>query len=255
MRQYDISQIVHPKANYRVVNMFQQLWDCDGYDYRSTPRPECGLLLVTQGSITYHFAQQQLQAVAGDLLFLPKGCNYQVTTGYARDYLVNFQTDAAPLPAHPIRLLTGASGEYVDHFQRLVALKLQDKQRSFAANAQFLLLLERLQGDLTGSKSSLMDKALPLLEETELPIAQVAANCGISESGFRALFHKAKGSSPREYRLSCKLRKARYLLESTDLSVGQIAETLHFYDEAHFCKLFRQKTGCSPREYAKNQKL
>ena len=101
----------------------------------------------------------------------------------------------------------------------------------------------------------LTDKALPLLEETELPIAQVAANCGISESGFRALFHKAKGSSPREYRLSCKLRKARYLLESTDLSVGQIAETLHFYDEAHFCKLFRQKTGCSPREYAKNQKL
>ena len=96
MRQYDISQIVHPKANYRVVNMFQQLWDCDGYDYRSTPRPECGLLLVTQGSITYHFAELQLQAVAGDLLFLPKGCNYQVTTGYARDYLVNFQTDAAP---------------------------------------------------------------------------------------------------------------------------------------------------------------
>jgi len=255
MEQYDISLILTPSRQYRVVKVFHQLWDCDGYDYRSTPRPECGILLVTQGSITYQFADRQLQATAGDLLFLPKGCHYRVTTGYARDYLVNFQTDAAPLPTHPIRLLTGASGEYVDHFQRLVELKLQGKQRSFGANAQFLLLLERLQGDLEGGKSSLLDKALPLLEETELPISRVAAECGISESGFRAVFHKAKGISPREYRLSCRLRKARYLLESTDLTVGQIAETLHFYDEAYFCKLFRQKTGCSPREYAKNQKL
>ena len=147
------------------------------------------------------------------------------------------------------------SQEFAELFHKLVELKLQGKQRSFQVNGYFCFLLERLLANLEGSKSSLLDKALPLLEETEQSIAQIAAACGISESGFRARFRQAKGISPREYRLDAKLRKARYLLESTDLSVGQIAEALHFYDQAYFCKIFRQKTGCSPREYARNQKL
>lgn len=255
MAEYDISVILTPSRQYRIVKVFHQLWEADGYDYRSTPRPECGFLLVTQGTITYHFEGKQLKADPGDLLFLPKGCHYQVTTDFARDYLVNFQTDAAPLPEYPVRLLTGASQDLVELFHKLVELKLQGKQRSFQANGIFCFLLERILSDWESGETSFLDTALPLLEETELPICQVAAKCGISESGFRALFRKAKGVSPLQYRLGCKLRKARYLLESTDLSVQQITESLHFYDEAYFCKLFRQKIGCSPREYAKNQKL
>ena len=253
--QYDISQILDPKATCRVVNLFQQRWQESGYDYRDRPRPECGLLLVTQGSITYCWEESRLEAVAGDLLFLPKGCHYEVLTTSARDFLVNFQTTAQPLPAHPVRLLAGTSQALADSFRRLVELKLQNKQKSFQSNGQFYLLLDQLTTELSRQESSLLDTALPLLAETEQSIAQVAAACGISESGFRATFRKAKGCSPLQYRLSCKLNKAKYLLESTDLSVQQIAESLHFYDEAYFCKLFRQKMGISPRAYAKSQKL
>lgn len=251
MEEYDFS----PTHRYQVVNIFHQHWVRSGYDYRSTPRPESGILLVIQGTITYHFAGQQLVAEAGDLLFLPKGCNYAVTTDFGRDYLVNFQTDADPLPKQPILLLRGASSEYVDLFQKLMELKLQGRRHSFQAKGIFCFLLDKLATDLERGQTSFLDTALPLLADTELPIRQVAEQCGISESGFRALFRKTMGMSPIQYRLSYKLRKARYLLESTDLSVQQIAETLHFYDEAYFCKLFRQKVGCSPREYAKNQKL
>ena len=255
MDQYDISQFLTPKANYRIANMFHQLWDASGYDYRDVPRPECGLLLVTQGSITYHWENTILQANVGDLLFLPKGCHYEVSTTFARDYLVNFQTDATSLPPHPIRLMQGAPEQYVDAFQRLIELKLQGKRQSFSANAQLLSLLAQILTDWESGKSSFLDTALPLLAQTELTIAQVAEACGISESGFRAQFRKAKGISPLQYRLGRKIAKARYLLESTDLSIAQIAEALQFYDEAYFCKLFRQKTGYSPKEYAKNQKL
>lgn len=252
---YDISQFLDPKAHYRVVNIFQQLWVESGYDYRDVPRPECGLLLVTQGTITYCWENTQLEATAGDILLLPKGCHYQALTTAARDYLVNFQTSAAPLPTHPIRLLRGASQTYVDLFHRLVELKLQGKQKSFLSTGRLYQLLEQLTADCCREESTLLDTALPLLAQTEQPIAQIAQACGISESGFRAIFRKAKGCSPLQYRLSCKLNKAKYLLESTDLSVQQIAESLHFYDEAYFCKLFRQKMGISPRAYAKSQKL
>lgn len=255
MLQYDISQILDPKAGYRVVNLFQQRWVTSGYDYRSAPRPECGLLLVIQGSITYCWDDVRLEAAAGDLLFLPKGCHYEVQITSSLDYLVNFQTTADAMPPHPVRLLTGASQGLADSFCKLVELKRQGKQRSFQANGQFYLLLEQLLSEQCRQENALLNTALPLLAETDMRIAQVAAACGISESGFRAAFRKAQGSSPMQYRLACKLTKAKYLLESTELSVQQIAESLHFYDEAYFCKLFRQKVGFSPKAYAKNQKL
>ena len=255
MAEYDISDFLNPRASYRAVNMFYQLWEQSGFDYRTVPRPECGLLLVTQGSITYRWDGGSLVAATGDLLFLPKGCHYETITTSARDYLINFHTDAAPLPTTPVRLLSGVAGAYVDSFQRLVALKLQSKQRSFQADGQLLLLLERIVDHWKNGKTSFLDTALPLLAEGDLTICQVAERCGISESGFRAQFRKAMGQSPLQYRLDCKLAKAKYLLESTELPVQQIAEQLRFYDEAYFCKLFRQKTGLSPKAYAKNQKL
>ena len=255
MEEYDILNFLQPQFTYRVTGLHNQLWENAGFDYRHKPRPVCGLLLVTQGSILYRWEGGQLRANTGDLLFLPKGCHYETIPTVARDYLVNFRTDAELLPETPVRLLTGASGDYVDSFQRLVDLKLQGKQHTFLADGRLLLLLERIVSDWKAGKSSFLEKALPLLAEADLSIRQVAESCGISESGFRALFRKAMGMSPLQYRLETRINKARYLLESTDLSIQQIAEQLRFYDEAYFCKLFRQKTGLSPRSYAKNQKL
>ena len=259
MGEYDISDFFDPRFQYRVTNMLRQCWQRSRYDYRHDPRPDSGLLLVTQGSISFFTEDGQLQANAGDLIFLPKGCHYEAVMACAQDYLINFDTDAEILPPGPVRLLKAAPAQYVDGFRSLVELKLQGRENTFSVNGQFYLLLERIVSDWKSAvlfrKSSILETALPLLADDELTVAQVAERCGISESGFRALFRKIMGLPPLQYRLNCKIAKARFLLESTDLSLQQIAEALHFYDEAYFCKLFRQKVGCSPREYAKNQQL
>ena len=44
-------------------------------------------------------------------------------------------------------------------------------------------------------------------------------------------------------------------LESTDLDVGAIAETLGFYDSAYFCRVFKKCTGVSPLQYARRKQL
>lgn len=259
MHEYDISDFLDPRFQYRVKNVLRQRWQRSGYDYRRIPRPECGLLLVTQGSIEFCGEEGHLQADAGDLIFLPKGCHYEAVTVAARDYLINFYTDAEKMPSGPVRLLSGVPVRYVDTFAELVELKLRGQQDSFAVSGRFQLLLEQIVGDWKNTalfqKNNILETALPLLAEDALTISQVAERCGISESGFRARFRKAMGVSPLQYRLNGKIARAGYLLESTDFSVQQIAEMLGFYDEAYFCKLFRQKVGCSPREYAKNQQL
>lgn len=39
------------------------------------------------------------------------------------------------------------------------------------------------------------------------------------------------------------------LLETTDLSVKQIAGRLHYDDPSYLCRIFRKQTGMSPMEY------
>lgn len=42
---------------------------------------------------------------------------------------------------------------------------------------------------------------------------------------------------------------ARMLLDTTDLSVKQIAERLHYEDPSYLCRIFRKQTGMSPIQY------
>ena len=76
-----------------------------------------------------------------------------------------------------------------------------------------------------------------------------------TEIGLRSAFTTAYGCSPLQYRMQSKISRAKYLLESTDLSVYDIAEQLRFYDEAYFCKMFRKYTGCSPKKYLQNKSI
>jgi transcriptional regulator GlxA family with amidase domain len=45
------------------------------------------------------------------------------------------------------------------------------------------------------------------------------------------------------------LMEASFLLTTTDLSVAQIADRLHFADAAAFCKFFSRQKGISPRRF------
>jgi AraC-like DNA-binding protein len=71
----------------------------------------------------------------------------------------------------------------------------------------------------------------------------------------RKIFSDQIGISPTQYRLKEKLNQAKYLLESTDMSVGEISDNLNFYDTAYFCKLFHKQMGLSPKQYRQNKML
>lgn len=257
MKEYDISLFLNPVCSYRITHMLHQHWHQRSYSYRDIPRPDSGLLLVTRGQIDFHFGDTPLHAVSGDLLFLPKGCHYEACMASAQDYLINFQIEGGQLPAVPVKLLSGTPSGYIDLFRQLVETKLHSAQHSFLVQSNFYLLLDTVLKDRNRSeKVSIPDKALALLlDPREIPIHAIANDCGISESGLRSLFHKTFGISPLQYRLNNKIAKAQYLLESTDLSVAEITNALNFYDDAYFCKVFRDRVGCSPRTYAKRQKL
>ena len=61
--------------------------------------------------------------------------------------------------------------------------------------------------------------------------------------------------SPSAFRLQARLLRAAYLLESANMTIGEIADELHFYDAAYFCRTFRAHYGVTPRQYAQHNRL
>lgn len=49
--------------------------------------------------------------------------------------------------------------------------------------------------------------------------------------------------------------QAMTLLEDDSISIGEIAETLHFSDQASFCKFFKKQKKISPMAYRRQNKM
>ena len=69
------------------------------------------------------------------------------------------------------------------------------------------------------------------------------------------MFKEQTGITPVEYRLYAKIKKASYLLESTDMTVYEISEQLGFFDAAYFCKMFKKYKGMTPKQFSQNKKI
>ena len=95
---------------------------------------------------------------------------------------------------------------------------------------------------------------IDLLEsDSDRSIQEIAKTCGVSECYFRRLFKEYSGESPMEFRQKRRIERAKQMLRSEMLSVGEIAEELHFADVFHFSKTFKALTGQSPREFQKTE--
>lgn len=83
----------------------------------------------------------------------------------------------------------------------------------------------------------------------EITLEQIAASASVSVSECTRCFKKTTAMTPYRYLMEYRLARASELLLKTDRAVSIIALDCGFRQTSHFGKLFREKTGCSPREY------
>ncbi|MBQ8804817.1 MAG: helix-turn-helix domain-containing protein [Tyzzerella sp.] len=67
------------------------------------------------------------------------------------------------------------------------------------------------------------------------------------------LLKKHTGSNFKELLQERKLQQASYLLSQTPLSTEAIIEAIGYDNSSYFYRKFREKYGCSPKEYRKNE--
>ncbi len=77
-------------------------------------------------------------------------------------------------------------------------------------------------------------------------VEAVANSVGLERHYFSGLFAKQMGVSPGKYILLRKIEESKRLLMFTDISVTEVAESLGFFDTAHFSRRFKEVYGVSP---------
>jgi AraC-like DNA-binding protein len=82
-----------------------------------------------------------------------------------------------------------------------------------------------------------------------IEVAELAAHAGLSVSQLQREFSKHFGITPTNYIREVRIGMARHLLETSDMSVSQVALDCGFYDQSHFNHHFKTLTGLTPRRY------
>lgn len=86
----------------------------------------------------------------------------------------------------------------------------------------------------------------------DISVASLAASEYMSEGHLRALFNKRCGISPKQYITSLRISTAKQLLEQSDITIAEAAESVGISDSLYFSRIFKQYTGKSPSEYRKS---
>jgi two-component system response regulator YesN len=85
--------------------------------------------------------------------------------------------------------------------------------------------------------------------QSELHLADVAKEVGISRSYFSRCFRDIVGKTFNYYVRDLRIDRAKMMLKQTNKSIGWIASESGYPNEKYFCKVFGDLTGMQPREF------
>lgn len=97
------------------------------------------------------------------------------------------------------------------------------------------------------SVTKYIDKHFPL--EIKLDALSKIACMGTTK--LKYTFKAVYNCTISDYILNKRLKKAEYLLSSTDLSISQISQSIGYKKAGSFSEIFRKNTGLLPNEYRK----
>lgn len=85
--------------------------------------------------------------------------------------------------------------------------------------------------------------------QTPLQLPDVAREVTLSPFHYARLFKRSTGIPVMEYLLRYRLSRAKYLLDSSDLSIREVAEQSGFADQSYFGKVFKKYEAMTPSEF------
>lgn len=88
----------------------------------------------------------------------------------------------------------------------------------------------------------------------EVTLAAVARHCNMSYTAFSRFFSRHAGRSFTEALLMTRIKKSMRLINSTELSITEIAARTGFSSTSHYIRCFKSVTGITPLKYRKAER-
>ena len=241
-----------------------------GWSFLGDPRPHNGFMHITSGTVQFTLKDGSvLQFKAGDLLYIPKGCEYETVFYNEQDVIADMLVQFAIRDfdgneyvfSDSILLLTENTPERIaKDFTSIRNSSANINKPYLQITKTFYGLLEKIQAQLIMEESddhgrSVIAPAVMYLDfhvGDSISVADLAKMCLLSETAFRKAFREQTGMSPAKYRTALKIQKAQSMLESSsEISVAEVADSLGFYDLSHFHKTFTAHVGMTPDKFRK----
>lgn len=111
---------------------------------------------------------------------------------------------------------------------------------------------EKNKSDLSNRENIILKPALDYIEKyytRNISLNNMASLCNISTSYFSKLFRRTIGDNFSNHINRIRIKKARELLETTDIPITNIALDLGFEDSGYFIKVFKKFEGVTPSKF------
>ncbi len=234
---------------------------------------EWELLRVLEGSFLLTLDNEQYSLKAGDILLIasetlhggePTDCVYECLVF---DLYGLFKKNDAVKPQlrpfyHgdllPDRLFTNADtapARVLDLFTKGNVSPCIELETFSAISALFAWLIREKRYVAAAGGSQWSSRIKPVLEYIEahygenLSLDILAEVAGMNARYFCRVFYSLTHSSPMNYVNFYRIEQAAYLLDSTDLTVTEIAAECGFWESSYFTKVFKKYKRVTPRQY------
>jgi AraC-like DNA-binding protein len=242
------------------------------------PRPYHELTYVLEGHVVARIGAQEVHLLPDSLLLAPPACCHKLVatdpeaivvvlclrpTLFASGVFAEFLSQDTAV-AHAMR--SEEADDYLvlsDTYGRILYRSFRTLLKeyahagntaSFSVKARVLLLLSQLTEIDTysfyGLDQRMMEVVAYLREHcATVSVASLAAHFGYSETYFSQLVHRRCGARARELIVAARLRRARELLVTTDLSTQDVALAVGYESYSHFNRIFRKVFHITPAAY------
>ncbi len=222
-----------------------------------TDRKWYGLSFCLEGQITYLHNGKEFVSDKNHAIFLPKGKTYSLRGDKKGTFpVINFSAENFPCDEFMLIPISDAD-VFLHDFEQMKALSLFDRNRAKVISL-FYYIIHRLSLQ-QGASFGIIDLILDYIEKNygdiSLTNLSISNHFGISEVYLRKLFAKYLGITPKQYILDTRISRAKQLLSEGLLKILEVSEECGFSNQYHFCRIFKEKTGLTPTNYAKENRI
>lgn len=220
-------------------------------------RNSYGITFCYGGQITYYQDDKAVVSDRNHMVLLPEGQDYFLYGDAAGLFpVINVHCTPDFKITEPTAFPISHPETYLKTYERLKELFLFGKNHAKCMSILYDLLSSIASENAGGNR--IAAGAAAYMEshyaDPGLTNQGIADYLDVSEVYLRRMFREVFHTTPKQYVLDLRIRKAKQLLSEGHLPVNEIAEICGFASVYHFSRAFRQAAGLSPTDYRNNER-